>query len=197
MKFRSNVLSSSVVIVVLVLAACFASTQAQPLSAATPAATTAASTALNVSCTQLPAFAALKADLTKARQQKNGGLDVDMWGVIVDRDGTVCAVAFSGANRGAQFPGSRLVAAQKANTANALSQPKLALSTANLYSASQPGGSLFGATDLLPLDPAVAYGGSAAQYGQVDDPLVGKKAGGLVVFGGGLALYDKTGQPIG
>ena len=197
MKFRSNLISSSVVVAVLVVAACFATTQAQPLSAATPAATGAVSTALNVSCTQLPAFAALKAALTKARQTKNGGLDVDMWGVIVDRDGTVCAVAFTGANRGAQFPGSRLVAAQKANTANALSQPKIALSTANLYSASQPGGSLFGATDLLPLDTVVGYGGSATQYGQADDPLIGKKPGGLVVFGGGFALYDKTGQPIG
>src|SRR5258708_10000187 len=174
-KFRSNLITSSVVIAVLVVAAFFATTQAQPLSAATPAATSAASTALNVSCTQLPAFAALKSALTKARQQKNGGLDVDMWGVIVDRDGTVCAVTFTGANRGAQFPGSRLVAEQKAYTANALSQPKIALSTANLFSASQPGGSLFGATDLLPLDPAVAYGGNTAQYGQADDPLVGKK----------------------
>jgi uncharacterized protein GlcG (DUF336 family) len=201
MKLRINFAALSVLIFVLVVAT-FASTQAVPLSAATPAATTAAaaaqaSTTLNVSCTQLPNFAALKSALTKARQTKNGGLDVDMWGVIVDRDGAVCAVAFTGANRGAQFPGSRLVAAAKANTANALSQPKVALSTANLYSATQPGGTLFGATDLLPLDPAVAYAGSATQYGQADDPLVGKKPGGLVVFGGGLALYDKNAQPIG
>jgi len=38
----------------------------------------------------------------------------------------------------------RVISAQKANTANAFSLPQLALSTANLYSAVQPGGSLFG-----------------------------------------------------
>lgn len=197
MKFRVNLAALSILVVALVLAASLASTQVEPLSAATQAATAAASTALNVSCNQLPNYAALKAALTKARQTKNGGLNVDMWGVIVDRDGTVCAVAFTGTNRGAQFPGSRLVAAEKAYTANALSQPAVALSTANLYSASQPGGSLFGAITLFPLDPAVAYGGNAAQFGQANDPMVGKKAGGLVVFGGGLGLYDKGGQPVG
>jgi uncharacterized protein GlcG (DUF336 family) len=200
MKFQINPFALSILIVMVVLAASFANPQPQLLFAATPAATraaTAVSSVLNVSCTQLPTYAALKAALAKARQQKNGGLDVDMWGTIVDRDGTVCAVVFTGGNRGDQFPGSRLISAQKANTANALSQPKVALSTANLYAPSQPGGSLFGATDLIPLDPAVAFGGNAAQYGQVNDPMVGKKIGGLVVFGGGLALYGKGGQPLG
>ena len=51
-----------------------------------------------------------------------------------------CAVAFSGADRGAQWPGSRVISAQKANTANAFSLDGLALSTANLYSAVQPFG---------------------------------------------------------
>lgn len=193
MKSKSSLVSLSVLILILLLAVGFANTPAISILAATAP----ANAPFQVSCSQVPTYAALKAALVKARQDKNGGLDVDMWGVVVDRDGVVCAVAFTGANRGAQFPGSRLVAAGKANTANALSQPKIALSTANLYSASQPGGSLFGATDLLPLDPAVAYGGSDALYGQVNDPMVGKKAGGIVVFGGGLALYDKTGQPVG
>jgi len=40
-----------------------------------------------------------------------------MWATLVNRDGVVCAVAFSGVNRGAQWPGSRAISAQKANTA--------------------------------------------------------------------------------
>ena len=44
-----------------------------------------------------------------------------MWATVVNRDGVVCAVVFSGTNRGAQWPGSRVISAQKANTANAFS----------------------------------------------------------------------------
>jgi hypothetical protein len=56
----------------------------------------------------------------------------------------VCAVAFTGIDRGAQWPGSRVISAQKANTANAFTLSTLALSTASLYPLVQPGGSLFG-----------------------------------------------------
>ena len=37
-----------------------------------------------------------------------------MCATIVDRDGIVCAVAFSGVNRGAQWPGSRVIFSAKA-----------------------------------------------------------------------------------
>ena len=47
-------------------------------------------------CSQLPGHSALKAALTSARQAVNGGFDLDMWGTIVNRDGIVCAVAFTG-----------------------------------------------------------------------------------------------------
>ena len=40
------------------------------------------------------------------------------------------------------------------------------------------------------MDPAVAYGGNADQYGTANDFMVGKRIGGVNVFGGGLALYD-------
>src|SRR4029078_13681189 len=107
-------------------------------------------------CASLPNQAALKAALGAAVPTESSGLDLNMWATIVDRDGFVCAVAFSGTDRGAQWPGSRVMSAQKANTANSLSLESsassngsgdphgLALSTANLYSAVQPGGSLFG-----------------------------------------------------
>src|SRR5215510_6280824 len=89
-------------------------------------------------CDDLPNYAALKAALVAARNQANGGFDLDMWATVVNRDGVVCAVAFTGGNRGDQWPGSRVISAQKANTANAFSLPSLVLSTANLYTAVQP-----------------------------------------------------------
>ena len=153
------------------------------------------------SCKSLPNFSALKALLDAATATETSGLNNQMWATIVDRDGVVCAVAFTGVNRGAQWPGSRVISAQKANTANAFSldssssnsgsgQPNgLALSTANLYSAVQPGGSLFGLQESNPVDTQVAYGGPSSNYGAPQDPMVGHKIGGINVFGGGLALY--------
>src|SRR6266480_4905738 len=125
------------------------------------------------------------------------GLNFQMWATVVDRDGVVCAVAFSGADRGSQWPGSRVISAQKANTANAFSLDGLALSTANLYSAVQPGGSLYGLQHSNPVDTAVAYQGSSGLFGTVNDPMVGSRIGGVNVFGGGLAVYKPGGKKIG
>jgi uncharacterized protein GlcG (DUF336 family) len=90
-----------------------------------------------------------------------------------------------------------VISAQKANTANAFSLPKLALSTANLYTAVQPGGSLYGLQASNPVDTNVAYGGSPSAYGQQNDPMVGQRIGGVNVFGGGLALYNAQGVLLG
>ena len=127
----------------------------------------------------------------------NGGIGLNMWATLVDRDGVVVTVAFSGTNRGEQWPGSRVISAQKANTANAFSLPGLALSTANLYSAVQPGGTLFGLQESNPVDTSVAYRGPSENYGKPNDPMVGRKIGGVNVFGGGLALYDANGRLVG
>ncbi len=148
-------------------------------------------------CKKLPKHADLKAALTTAQNESNGGFGLDMWGTIVDRDGVVCAVAFTGAARGDQWPGSRVISAQKANTANAFSLPGLVLSTANLYTAVQPGGSLFGLQFSNPVDTAAAYKGPSKNYGQPNDPLVKSKIGGVNVFGGGLALYNDKGVLVG
>ncbi len=148
-------------------------------------------------CSQLPTHAHLQSALAAARAQTNGGFNLDMWGTIVNRDGVVCAVAFTGAHRGSQWPGSRAISAQKANTANAFSLPALVLSTANLYSAVQPGGSLFGLQASNPVDTNVAYRGDPSNYGQWNDPRIGGRIGGVNVFGGGLALYDAKGQLLG
>lgn len=141
-------------------------------------------------CRGLPDHAALKTALDAAVATETSGLDFDMWATVVNRDGVVCAVAFSGGDRGAQWPGSRVISAQKANTANAFSLDGLALSTANLFSAVQPGGSLFGLQASNPVDTSVAYKGPSKNYGMRSDPMVGKKIGGVNVFGGGLGLYD-------
>jgi uncharacterized protein GlcG (DUF336 family) len=160
-------------------------------------------------CSSLPGYTTLQAAISKATSIETSGLNNQMWATIVDRNGIVCAVAFSGVNRGAQWPGSRVISAQKANTANAFSldassysngsgQAKgLSLSTANLYSAVQPGGSLFGLQASNPVDTGVAYSGSAVAYGTPDDPMVGGKIGGVNVFGGGLGLYTSGGVLVG
>ena len=148
-------------------------------------------------CRELPSHEQLRQALSAARAQPNGGLNLDMWGTIVDRDGVVCAVAFTGADRGEQWPGSRVISAQKASTANAFSLPGLSLSTANLYTATQPGGSLFGLQESNPVETAVAYSGSPNRYGLKNDPMVGGRIGGVNVFGGGLALYDAGGRIVG
>jgi uncharacterized protein GlcG (DUF336 family) len=148
-------------------------------------------------CRDLPSQAALRAQLEAARAQPNGGFNLEMWATVVNRDGVVCAVAFTGNNRGDQWPGSRVISAQKANTANAFSLPTLALSTADLFTATQPGGSLFGLQESNPVDTGVAYGGNPANNGQSNDPMVGGRIGGVNVFGGGLALYNSNGKLVG
>jgi hypothetical protein len=163
-------------------------------------------------CATLPGWSALQNALVNsitAAVGANGGLGFNMWGTLVANDGTVCAVAFSGTNYTGQWLGSRVISAQKANTANdfslghnstpgaSLFPSGLALSTANLFSAVQPGGSLYGLQHSNPVDTEVAYanngnGGSANAwaFGTANDPMVGQRIGGVNVFGGGLALYS-------
>lgn len=165
-------------------------------------------------------FATLKTALSNAVKASNGGLGFNMWATIVAKDGTVCAVAFSGASFTDQWLASRVISAQKSTTANSLSlgavsgasaKGKLALSTANLFSAVQPGGSLFGLQHSNPVAAAGAYGDTiksdgfglvyggptsapSTTYGTGKDPMVEQVIGGVNVFGGGLALYDTKGR---
>lgn len=148
-------------------------------------------------CKDLPSHGTLREALTAAQGQPNGGFGLEMWATVVNRDGVVCAVAFTGGDRGDQWPGSRVISAQKANTANAFSLPGLALSTANLYTAVQPGGSLFGLQLSNPVNTDVAYGGSPTNYGRPNDPMVGGRIGGVNVFAGGLALYNSSDTLVG
>ena len=144
----------------------------------------------------LPSHAVLTTTLQAVVGGQNGGFGFPMWATIVNRKGEVCMVTRSSAN-GEEWPGSRVISAQKANTANSFSLPGFALSTANLYTAVQPGHSLFGLQESNPVNTIVAYDGDSNAYGTPGDPLVGKKPGGINVFGGGLALYNASGVLIG
>ncbi|HLZ64619.1 MAG TPA: heme-binding protein [Aliidongia sp.] len=114
----------------------------------------------------------------------NGGIFSPnrMWSAVVDREGHLCSVEVVGD----AWPGSRAIAIAKASTANDFSNSGLALSTANLYSATQPGGSLYGLNNSNPFNPDFLRQGTG----------VGQVPGGIITFGGGLALY-LGGQVIG
>lgn len=115
---------------------------------------------------------------------ENGGLFSPnrMWSAVVDRVGTLCSVIVTGD----AWPGSRAIAIAKASTANGFSNDALALSTANLYSPTQPGGSLYGLNDSNPFNPRFLPQGSG----------IGYVPGGDITFGGGVALYS-GGKVIG
>jgi uncharacterized protein GlcG (DUF336 family) len=146
---------------------------------------------------RLPTHDELQAALEFARGTPNGGFNLDMWATVVDRSGKVVAVAYTGEKEGDQWQGSRVISAQKANTGNAFSLPGLALSSANLYAAAQPGGTLFGLQESNPVDPDVAYRGNVADFGTDHDPMIGGRIGGINVFGGGFPLYASDGTLIG
>jgi uncharacterized protein GlcG (DUF336 family) len=135
---------------------------------------------------------ALRGSVKASGGPANGGFENHEWAAVVDRTGAVCAVAYSGPEVDDQWPGSRSISAQKANTANAFSLKSMALSTANLFAMAQPGQSLYGIISANPPSPA-ANTGDPVLFGTARDPMVGQRIGGVVVFGGGLPLYDERG----
>src|SRR5215471_8002726 len=62
-------------------------------------------------CKNLPSPSQLRSALTSAVNQPNGGFNLNMWATVVNRDGEVCAVVFTGADRDDQWPGSRVISA--------------------------------------------------------------------------------------
>jgi uncharacterized protein GlcG (DUF336 family) len=150
-------------------------------------------------CSGLPDAGRLRGivqSVVKEGAAKNGGLGNQEWAAVVNRDGIVCAIVFSGSTRSDEWPGSRAIAAEKANTANALSNRDYALSTANVYAASQPGQSLYSLTTSAPPNPLAVFG-NPTSFGTPNDPMVGKAIGGVIVFAGGLPLYANDGKIVG
>jgi uncharacterized protein GlcG (DUF336 family) len=146
-------------------------------------------------CNGLPNEAALKGLLAAAPSAGGdaGGLfhGVRMWAAVVNRDGEFCAAATSTADPSQVWPGSQAIAKAKAYTANAFSLDDGPLSTAQLYTLTQPGHSLWslGQSNLFEskfLAPPSGHGGGKEQI-----------AGGLIFFGGGVPLYNSSGKIIG
>jgi len=133
---------------------------------------------------------ALGGALNQVVTENNGGLFSPnlMWAAIVDRRGILCGVA----KTGDAWPYSRQIAIAKAGTANGLSNSQLALSTANLYSPTQPGGSLYGLNNSNPYNPFF----NSETTGSGPGSGVGYTPGGIITFGGGVALYQ-DGKVIG
>jgi hypothetical protein len=128
-------------------------------------------------CSALPDAARLRAavqSVVKEGASKNGGLGNQEWAVTVNRDGIVCAVVFSGASRSDEWPGSRVIAASKANTANGLSGNDYALSTANVFAASQPGQSLYSLATSAPPNANAVFG-DPTSFGTDNDHIIAWK----------------------
>lgn len=155
----------------------------------------AVASAAQSNCQGLPDEAALKGFLSAAPAAGGdaGGLfnGTRMWGAVVNRDGEICAYTTSTADPSQVWPGSQAIAKSKAYTANAFSLDTLALSTARLYTFTQPGHSLWSLGQSNPFEPKFL----APPTGQAG----GKEqiAGGLIFFGGGVAIYSATGKIIG
>ena len=66
------------------------------------------------------------------------------WGAIVNRQGEICATAVATDDPASAWPGSQAISKAKAYTANAYSTDDSPLSTARLYTLTQPGHSLWG-----------------------------------------------------
>lgn len=160
--------------------------------------------------------AALKQAVSDTKTDSYGtlGFGLNMWATVVAADGRVCAVANSSGNAiQGQWLASRVISAQKAFTAATLSlgssYGNYAISSANLYTATQPGGTLYGLQHSNPVWSAGAYGDrinssgayagptDTGTYGGTNDPMLGQVIGGINVFGGGLALYSSPSKKEG
>src|SRR6266446_732427 len=148
-------------------------------------------------CHNLPSESQLKNLLVSAQTSGGtgtvGGLfnGTRMWGALVNRDGEICAFAPSTSDPTQVWPGSQAIAKSKAYTANAFSLDSLALSTARLYTFTQPGHSLWSLGQSNPFDPKALAPPSGGSGGK------NQIAGGLIFFGGGVPLYSPSGQIIG
>ena len=145
-------------------------------------------------CQNLPTESQLRQLLVQAQDVNKpvGGLfeGKKMWGAIVNRDGAICAFTTSTNDPTQVWPGSQAIAKSKAYTANAFSLDDLALSTARLYTFTQPNHSLWSLGQSNLFNPRFLAPPSDQDGGQ------NEIAGGLIFFGGGVPLY-RNGKIIG
>jgi len=145
-------------------------------------------------CENLPSASELRQLLVQSQNVNKpiGGLfqGTRMWGAVVNRDGAVCAFSTSTNDPAQVWPGSQAIAKSKAYTANAFSLDDLPLSTARLYTFTQPGHSLWslGQSNLFNSQFLASPGGQGGGQNEL--------VGGLIFFGGGVPLY-RNGKIIG
>ena len=151
--------------------------------------------AQGANCQGLPTEAQLKQFLNEAPGFNGwdaGGLfgGSRMWAAVVNRDGEVCEATTSTSDPTQVWPGSQAIAKAKAYTANAFSLDTLPLSTAQLYTFTQPGHSLWslGQSNIFDSDLLAPPSGGNSGKNQI--------AGGMIFFGGGVPLYS-NGSIIG
>ena len=142
-------------------------------------------------CKDLPSAGDLRAWLRQAPgvEGEAGGLFSGrrQWASIVNRQGEICATAVATDEPASAWPGSQAIAKAKAYTANAYSADDSPLSTARLYTLTQPGHSLWGVGEPNPFNAACLV--TPARM----DATNGMVCGGSIAFGGGVPLYkDKT-----
>ena len=132
-------------------------------------------------CSALPGADDLKNYLRRAPDSgEAGGLFHGRaeWAATVNRKGEVCTVVAPSDSTGGYWPGSRTIAMAKAFTANGFSTDTAPMSTARLYTLTQPGHSLWGVSQPEPFNPDCLDPASNARI-----------CGGAIAFGGGVALY--------
>lgn len=161
-----------------------------------------AGSAMANSCKDLPTAAELKSTLTSIATgpAANSGMGMPVWLSLLSTEGTVCAVVHS-------LPsdvdvttelsmGHRIYSIHKANTSNAFSHSHISIATATLFTATQPGGAL--SSDASTLNAPIAiFDGDTKKFGTKNDPLIGKRVGGVTGLGGGLALFDSNKKKVG
>lgn len=143
--------------------------------------------AASASCRDLASADDLKKWLRQAPSEggEAGGLFSGKmeWASIVNRQGEICATAVATDDAASAWPGSQAIAKAKAYTANAYSTDSMPLSTARLYTLTQPGHSLWGVAEPNPFNPQCI--GAPQDAGKTD----GRVCGGSIAFGGGVPLY--------
>jgi uncharacterized protein GlcG (DUF336 family) len=138
-------------------------------------------------CKDLPSADDLKKWLRTAPgvEGEAGGLFSGQmeWAAIVSRQGEICVTAVATDDPASAWPGSQAIAKAKAYTANAYSTDGNPMSTARLYTLTQPGHSLWGAAESNPFraDCLAMPNNMQATNGKI--------CGGSIAFGGGVPLY--------
>jgi len=172
------------------------------------------------SCPGLPTAAELKAALMQVVPggapgipSPSSGVGAPVWLTLVDSSGKVCAVVHSvlltdpSEVTNVLAIAHRVVSAQKAATANALSRgpvggsPGIGVSTAPLAHSARTGwptgSELSSGLDALVNTQVDPFEGDPTTWGTGIDPLIGQRVGGNTALPGGLPLFDANHRKVG